>query len=99
MSFRKILQKRRAAVFSKLFVDLRTWFHIPKCGSSFVNVVAHQPGFCPGLEQNTTIDVDSFGDCFIANFTLKTCSSICDPTKLRCQGSVHECLGMHYEAF
>eukprot|EP00927_Polykrikos_kofoidii_P073287 TRINITY_DN69334_c0_g1_i1.p1 TRINITY_DN69334_c0_g1~~TRINITY_DN69334_c0_g1_i1.p1 ORF type:complete len:385 (-),score=52.12 TRINITY_DN69334_c0_g1_i1:44-1138(-) len=28
------------------------WLHIPKCGTSFVNTLAHHRGICPGLDPN-----------------------------------------------
>jgi len=37
------------------------WIHIPKCGSSINNLLIHLPGACPGVPDDTTISVESYG--------------------------------------
>jgi len=32
------------------------WLHIPKCGTSFINTLLHQPGTCPGLPEDLVVD-------------------------------------------
>lgn len=43
------------------------WLHIPKCGTSFLNVVVHLPGACDALT-GVPIDAENFGECFESNF-------------------------------
>ncbi|CAJ1371207.1 unnamed protein product [Effrenium voratum] len=70
------------------------WVHFPKCGSSFLNMLIHQPDFCdvaPGF----SVDEDNFGTCFSFNFN-DVCEDLCDTQRLRCQPVVHECIGSQY---
>ena len=73
----------------------RTWVHFPKAGSSFLNVLVHTPGFCPGVPLTVSIDEDSFGCRFATNF-FNACPDLCDPASVRCQASPHECIGSRY---
>ncbi|CAJ1364747.1 unnamed protein product [Effrenium voratum] len=70
------------------------WVHFPKCGSSLVNLLIHEPGFCQ-VDPDLFVSEDSLGDCFLQKFNTG-CSQICDTKHLRCQPSVHECIGRQY---
>lgn len=37
-----------------------TWLHIPRCGSSFANVLIHHEGICPTIPQNESIEAGDF---------------------------------------
>lgn len=38
-----------------------TWLHIPRCGSSFVNVLIHHPGVCTGIPEDLWVEADDDG--------------------------------------
>mmetsp|Transcript_38502 Transcript_38502/g.68899 ORF Transcript_38502/g.68899 Transcript_38502/m.68899 type:complete len:328 (-) Transcript_38502:36-1019(-) len=72
-----------------------TWVHIPKCGSSFLNVLVNMPDFCPGLEPNAVIDEDSLGPSYLLEF-IRQCPSWCDERNFRCFTLAHGCVGDSY---
>lgn len=37
------------------------WVHIPRCGSSFVNVLLHHPGVCPKIPADAWVEEDEDG--------------------------------------
>ena len=60
------------------------YLHIMKCGTSFLNVVAHLPLMCPGLPGNVSIgDEAIWGKCFELAFKLK-CFELCDAKSIHC---------------
>mmetsp|Transcript_10321 Transcript_10321/g.24332 ORF Transcript_10321/g.24332 Transcript_10321/m.24332 type:complete len:291 (-) Transcript_10321:104-976(-) len=70
------------------------WVHFPKAGSSFVNVLVQQPGFCR-LGQDMLVDEEHLGQCFLTKF-MDLCWEKCDPQHLQCSEHVHECLGTKF---
>ena len=70
------------------------WVHFPKAGSSFVNVLVQQPGFCR-LGQDIMVDEEHLGQCFLTKF-MDLCWEKCDPQHLQCQEEIHECLGTKF---
>ncbi|CAJ1417433.1 unnamed protein product [Effrenium voratum] len=70
------------------------WVHFPKAGSSFVNVLVQQPGFCR-LGQDMLVDEEHLGQCFLTKF-MDLCWEKCDPQHLQCQEEIHECLGTKF---
>ena len=64
------------------------WIDFPKCGTSFLNAIMHLPGVCP-LAANLTIGKQSFGSCFLHNWTSVMCSQLCDQEKFRCKSDLH----------
>jgi len=69
---------------------LLAWFHVPKCGSSFLNALIKAPGACPAVPQDVIIHTETFGPDNIYGFYQKY------NWMNYCPGLEHWHLGEHY---
>lgn len=44
------------------------WLHVPKCGTSFINTLIHQPNVCPGLPDDMLVEGDNPMQSFEAEY-------------------------------
>ncbi|CAJ1451940.1 unnamed protein product [Effrenium voratum] len=90
----ELLQQRMVVQPSKKALPMY-WVHVPKTGTSFANVLIHQPGFCQ-VDKDFLLDEEHMGECILADFIDKLCWDDCDPQHLQCSEHVHECLGTKF---
>ncbi|CAE7843379.1 unnamed protein product [Symbiodinium necroappetens] len=79
------------------------WVHIPKCGTSFLNVLIHLPDVCPGVDDSFQVNREVMGDLFEVKFE-DACPYVCDKTKFLCNPKqlgvfhvTHVGVGQQYE--
>lgn len=57
------------------------WFHIPKAGSSVINMIVDLPGMCPLIPKDIVVENATFGPAFLGTF-----KEIFDPLGEGCPG-------------
>ena len=64
------------------------WIHFPKTGSSFINIITHLPGICPGVAALNE-DTVGGGAIWLSRWLEDDCPRVCDENKYWCPQPSH----------